>query len=101
MFIIYGVYESVWKGGVMKTDPRYVLVNLYQTIPKVWLWKMVVRQLLSCEVYSCILFQRAARGSRMFSNMADILSEVMHFRAREVWPVAREFVVTSDQLLTI
>jgi len=26
----------------MKTDPPYLLVNLYQTIPKVWLWKMVV-----------------------------------------------------------
>ena len=29
-------------------------------------------------MYSCILFQRAARGSRLFSNMADILTEVMH-----------------------
>ena len=29
-------------------------------------------------VRSCILFQRASRGSRIFSNMADILTEVMH-----------------------
>jgi len=33
---------------------------------------------LSWEVYSCILFQRAARGSRILSNTADILTEVMH-----------------------
>ena len=26
----------------MKTDPRYLLVNLYQTILKVRLWKMIV-----------------------------------------------------------
>ena len=39
---------------------------------------MVVRHVLSKEVYSCILFQRAARGSRIFTNMADILTEVMH-----------------------
>jgi len=32
----------------------------------------------SLDVYSCILFQRAARGSRIFSNMADILTEVMY-----------------------
>ena len=62
----------------MKTDPLYLLVNLYQTIPKVCSWKMVVRHFLSWDVYSCILFQRAARGSRTCSNMADILSEVIH-----------------------
>jgi len=39
-------------GRVMKTDPRYLLVNLYQTIPKVWLWKMVVRQILSLDVHA-------------------------------------------------
>ena len=33
--------------------------------------------ILSWEVHSCIMFERAARGSR-FSNMADILTEVMH-----------------------
>jgi len=30
------------------------------------------------EVYSCILFQRAAQGSRTVSKAADILTEVMH-----------------------
>jgi len=30
----------------MKTDPRYLLVNLHQTIPKVWLLKMVEQQSL-------------------------------------------------------
>jgi len=66
------------KMRAMKTDPRYLLVNLYQTIPKVLLWKMVVRHILSLDVNSCILFQRAAGGSRIFSNMADILTEVRH-----------------------
>ena len=42
------------KGRAMKTDPRYLLANLYQTISKVWLLKMVVRQILSWEVYACI-----------------------------------------------
>jgi len=39
--------QSLWecmRGRVMKTAPRYLLVNLYQTIPKVWLSKMVVWQ---------------------------------------------------------
>ena len=63
----------------MKTVPRYLLVYLYQTIPKVCLWKMNGTTLFfSLDVYSCILFQRAARGSRIFSNMADILTEVMY-----------------------
>ena len=61
----------------MKTDPRY-LVNFYQTIPKVCSWKMVVRHILSWDVHSCIQFERAARGSQIFSNMADILTEAMH-----------------------
>ena len=65
------------RGRAMKTDPRYLLGNLYQTIPKVWLWKMV-RQILCWEVYSCTLFQCVARGSRIVSNMADILTQVMH-----------------------
>ena len=34
--------------------------------------------ILNWEVRSCILFQRAVRGSQAFSNMADILTEVMH-----------------------
>ena len=71
-------FMKVYEGRVMKTDPRYLLVNLYQTIPKAWLWEMVVRHTLRWKFYSCILFQRAARGSRIFSNMADILTEVMH-----------------------
>jgi len=67
------------KGHAIKTDPQYLLINFYLlTISKVWLWKMVVQQILSWEVCSCILFQRAARGSRIFSNTADILTEVMH-----------------------
>jgi len=64
------------KGRAMKTDPWYLLFNAYQTISKVWLWKMVVRSILSWYVYSCILFQR---GSRIVSNTADILTEKMHF----------------------
>ena len=68
----------VYEGRAMKTYPRYLLVNLFQTIIKVWLWKMVVGHILSWGVYSCILFQRAAQGSWLFLNMADILTEVMH-----------------------
>ena len=64
------------KSRATKTDP--LLVNFYHMTPKVWLWKMVVWQILSWEVYSFILFQRAARVSRIFSNMADILTEVMN-----------------------
>ena len=56
----------------MKANTQYLLVDLYQ-----------VRQTTSWEVYSCILFQRAARGLRIFSNKADILTEVMHFYSRE------------------
>jgi len=56
------------KGRVMKANTQYLLVDLYQ-----------VRQTTSWEVYSCILFQHAARGLRIFSNKADILMEVMHF----------------------
>jgi len=55
------------KGRVMKTDPLYLLVDLYQTITKVCSWKMVVRQIFSLGVYLCILSQRAARGSRILS----------------------------------
>ena len=66
------------RGHAMKTDPWYLFVTFYQIIFKVWLWKMVVWQILSWEVYSCILFQRATQWSRIFSNMADILTRVMH-----------------------
>ena len=52
------VYERV-----CHEDSPSILVNLCQTIPKVWFWKMVVRQILSWEIYSCILFLRAAQGS--------------------------------------
>ena len=65
----------------MKTDPRY-LVNFYQTIPKVCSWKMVVRHFLSWDVYSCIMFQRAERESRIVSNMA----EVMHLYSTVFFP---------------
>jgi len=34
--------------------------------------------ILSWEVYSCILFERVSRGSRNFSNKADILIEVIN-----------------------
>ena len=37
-----------------------------------------LKRILSWEVHSCVLFQRAARGSWIFSNIADILTEVMH-----------------------
>ena len=56
---------SLWecrREHATKTDPRSLLVNIYQIIPKIWLWKMVVRHIFSLGVYSCILFQRAARG---------------------------------------
>ena len=72
--------QNVWdciRGRAMNNDPRFLLVNLYQTISKVWLWGMLVWPFLSLEVHSCIVFERAVRGSR-FSNMADILNEVMH-----------------------
>ena len=86
------------KGRVTKTDPRYLLVSLYQIIPKVWLWKMVVWHILSLEMYAYILFRRAARGSRMVLSMADILTEVMHLYSTGVWPATGEFGVTSDVL---
>ena len=65
------------RGRAMKAGCRYLLVNLYQIIPNVWLWYMVVRHILSSDVHSCIQFERAARGSQIFSNMADILTEAM------------------------
>ena len=64
------------RGRAMKSYPRYLLVNVYQTIPKVGLWKMW--HILSREFHSCILFELAAWGSRIFSNKDDILSEVMY-----------------------
>ena len=76
--VFYLWRQSLWKcmkGRVMKTDPLYLLVDLYQTITKVCSWKMVVRQIFSLDVYLCILSQRAARGSR---NIFDILTKVMH-----------------------
>jgi len=77
-------------------DPRYLLVIFYQTISKVWLWKMVVRQILSWQVYSCILCQRTARGSRIVSNTDDILTEVMHFYCTEGLTCDWRFCETSD-----
>jgi len=74
----------------MKTDPRYLLVNLYQTIPKVWLWKMETHFKLGS--LCSILFKRAAPGSQICSNMADILTEVMYLYS------TGEFVVISDVL---
>ena len=73
-----GIYESVWGGRAMKTDPRLILVNLYQPIFKTWLWKVGVRQMLSFEVYSWILFQRDAWILRIFWNMVDFLTKVLH-----------------------
>jgi len=35
------------RGRVMKTDPPYLYVDLYKTLHKVWLWKKVVRHILS------------------------------------------------------
>jgi len=61
-------------GHAMTTDSRYLLVIFLS----VWLWKMVVRQILSWEVHKCMLFQRAARESRIVSNTGDILTKVMH-----------------------
>jgi len=46
-----------------------------------WSKAMVVQHILSLEVYSCFLFHRAARGSRIVSNTADILTEVMHLNS--------------------
>jgi len=43
--------QMLWecmKGRAMKTDPRYLVVTFYQTIHKVWWWKMAVCQNLSC-----------------------------------------------------
>ena len=80
--VTYRRIRKFIRGRAMKTDPRYLLVNLYQTIAKVWWRKMMVWHILSCEVYSCILFERAARVSRTFSNMADILSEVMYLYSK-------------------
>jgi len=37
-----------------------------------------IASILSWDVHSCIQFERAARGSQIFSNMADILTEAMH-----------------------
>jgi len=58
------------KGRAMKTDPLYLLVNSYQTISKVWLWKMTMRQILSWEVYSCILYSASCtRITNIFKHV--------------------------------
>jgi len=60
---------------------------------------MVLCQNLSCEVYSYFLFERAARGSRIFSNISNILTEVMHlYSIIQAWTATGEFVVMSDVL---
>jgi len=46
----------------VKTDPRYLLVNLYPTISSMVI-KTPVRTNLSWEVYSWILLQLDAPGS--------------------------------------
>jgi len=79
----------------MKTDPRYLLANLYQTISKVWLLKMVVRQILSWEVYACInvlhedhdMFKHGR-----YSNRSNAFIQHVRFDL---------FVVMSDVLLTV
>jgi len=44
---------------VMKTDPQYLLVNLYQTIAKVWLWKMVVRHIAMTDLQNIYWAERS------------------------------------------
>ena len=44
---VLSVKTEFMKGHAMKTDPRYILVSLYQTITKLWLCKMVMLQILS------------------------------------------------------
>jgi len=64
-------WQNLWeciRGRVMKTDPRYLLVDLCQTISKVWSWKMLVWQCLSLEVHSCILFSRRCTRITMFKH---------------------------------
>ena len=58
------------KGRVMKTDSRYLLVNLY-----VWLWRMVLWPFVSWDV-SCS--NELHEDHNSFSNMADIPTEVIH-----------------------
>ena len=52
----------------MKTDPRYLLVNLYQTITKLWLWKNLVRHILSSEVYSASCFNVLHEDHELFKQ---------------------------------
>ena len=55
------------------TGPRYILVNLNQTIVKAMLWKKEVWQMLTWEYFI--------------------------YTAREAWHVIGEFIVVSDVLL--
>ena len=67
------IYENVLEGV-----PRRLTVDTHWLIYIIsYFWKMAVWQCLSWKFHSCILFERAARGSR-FSNMADILTKVMY-----------------------
>jgi len=91
--LVLYVEKEFMRGRAMKTDPQYLLVSLCHTIPKIWLRKMVMWQMLSWEVYSRILFKCAAWGSRIFSNSADILTQVMHLYSTE--GATGEFIVIS------
>ena len=61
--------QSLWVYDMARQENWSSITNLYQTIPKVRLCKMVVWHIISWEVYSGILFQRDARESPIFSNM--------------------------------
>ena len=71
------VYESVWKGVPWRrTLDTYWLIYIRPFLKYGYMEDGGVANFKLGS--SCILFQRATRGSRTFSNMADILTEVMY-----------------------
>ena len=60
---------------------RYNLVNLYQTIPKVWLWKMVVWHFSAGKFIHASCFN-VLHEYHETSNKVDILTGVLHFYSK-------------------
>jgi len=76
------------KGCVIKTDPRYILINLYMTIHQVWQWKMVVWHILSWDVYSYSkLYKRVTAKSYGLNRLDGTITGVQNIHWTEHNPV--------------
>ena len=99
----------------MNTDPRYIYWLIYicpflkygmeyggaRTYKPWFIGTWLVWHILGYEVHSCILFKPAARGSRIFSNLADILTEIIHlseYTYSQVLYVKTEFMRMYERL---